>query len=122
MRLVKRILRYEMTLGGDSDLEGDRVPLEMTTRGTIIRTAREACGLSQQEVADAMRVTAQAVSFWENDKTSPSQKRMRALADLLGIPVSDLLDGDSPKPDTSVAAEPNLVFPVNRSLARGGIC
>lgn len=57
----------------------------METQGQRIRSLREAKGMSQQDVADALGVTREAVSYWESDTTQNIKYRtFVALAELLG--------------------------------------
>ena len=49
-------------------------------RGHRIRQRREDLGMTQQELADKLLVTVQAVSQWENGKTQPDSDRIPQLA------------------------------------------
>lgn len=62
-------------------------------QGTKIKQRREALGMTQQELADKLYVTIQAVSQWENGKTQPDSDRILLLAKLLGTTADALLDG-----------------------------
>ncbi len=62
-------------------------------QGEKIKQRREALGLTQQELADKLYVTMQAVSQWENGKTQPDSDRILLLAKLLGTTADALLDG-----------------------------
>ncbi len=58
----------------------------MTTRGKLIRDARQRMGLSQQQVADAAKLTQQAYSNIENDRTDqPRRSALKAIARCLGL-------------------------------------
>ena len=48
-------------------------------------------GLSQDELAEKVFVTRQAVSRWENGTSDPSTSNLFALAKLYGISVEELL-------------------------------
>ena len=61
------------------------------TYGERIRREREAKGLTQEELAEAVGVSRQAVSKWENGTSDPSTSNLCALAKLYGIPVEELL-------------------------------
>lgn len=43
--------------------------------GERITELRTLCGMSQMELAEAMNVSRQAVSKWENDQSSPDSLR-----------------------------------------------
>lgn len=62
-------------------------------QGAKIKQRREALGMTQQELADQLYVTIQAVSQWENGKTQPDSDRILLLAKLLGTTADALLDG-----------------------------
>ena len=58
----------------------------------IIRL-RKRNGWSQEELAEKMNVSRQAVSKWENGTSEPNTSNLMALARLYGIPAEDLLKG-----------------------------
>jgi len=70
----------------------------MSELGLTIRTAREAAGLSQDQLADKVGVTRAAVSAWENGAYGPGRKHHRKLAEALGLTVLELLSGKLPTP------------------------
>lgn len=51
------------------------------------------CKMSQEFVAEALGVSRQAVSKWENGKSDPSTANLIALAKLYGISAEELLEG-----------------------------
>ena len=61
------------------------------TYGERIRQGRETKGLTQEELAEVVGVSRQAVSKWENGTSDPSTSNLCALAKLYGIPVEELL-------------------------------
>lgn len=74
----------------------------METINDRIRIAREKKGLNQSELAVAIGVTPQTVQQWEALKTSPRQKKIDALANVLAVTSDWLLTGrDSPTPQTA---------------------
>ena len=60
--------------------------------GDKIRAGRTAQHMTQQQLADELHVTVQAVSQWENNKTQPDSDKLLHLARVLGITTDDLLD------------------------------
>lgn len=54
------------------------------TQGYRIKSARTAKGLSQGDVAAKLRVTRNAVSQWEHNKSTPKSKTLDKLAVILG--------------------------------------
>lgn len=67
----------------------------MNTIGSRIAENRRRIGMTQEELAAKLAVSAQAVSKWENDITCPDVMTLPKLAELLGITVDELLSGKS---------------------------
>lgn len=61
------------------------------TLGKRIVKHRKKLGLTQDQLAEKLGVTAQAVSKWENDQSCPDIYMLPKLADLFGITTDDLL-------------------------------
>ena len=62
--------------------------------GKIIAELRHARHLSQQELAEALFVTRQAVSRWETGKTSPGQDLLKTVAEFFGVTTDILLGAE----------------------------
>ena len=67
--------------------------MEETTLGKRIAMLRRQRGLKQEDLANALNVSPQAVSKWENDQTCPDISLLPRLAQLLGVSVDELLSG-----------------------------
>ena len=61
------------------------------TLGKRIVKHRKRLGLTQDQLAEKLGVTAQAVSKWENDQSCPDIYMLPKLADLFGVTTDDLL-------------------------------
>lgn len=61
------------------------------TFGQRFQRLRKAAGLTQEEVANKVNISAQAVSKWENDVSAPDISVLAELADLLGVTTDVLL-------------------------------
>ena len=61
--------------------------------GTAIRSLRETKGMTQEELAAHIHVSAKAVSKWETGKGFPDVSLLEPLAEALGISVIELLSG-----------------------------
>lgn len=72
--------------------------------GTHIYQLRRARGLSQDDVAEALEVSRQSVSKWENNASVPELEKLLALSGLFGVSLDELVTGDTPP-----AAEPQAV-------------
>ena len=64
---------------------------ERETMGRRIAALRRQAGLTQEQVAERLGVTAQAVSKWENDVSCPDISLLPGLAELLGVSTDELL-------------------------------
>lgn len=63
----------------------------MNSLGERIAFYRKKKGLTQEQLAEKCSVSAQAVSKWENDLTSPDIMLIAPLAELFGISCDELL-------------------------------
>lgn len=59
--------------------------------GLALRAARVAKGLTVKAIADACDVKGPAVSQWEAGRTEPTFANLRRVADMVDVPVDDLL-------------------------------
>ena len=80
--------------------------------GTRLRLARQARGLSQQQLAGMAAVTRQAVSAVESGHSDPSLRVALALARALGLTVEELFGPGDP-------ADPVLALPVAPAVGEG---
>ena len=67
---------------------------------------RRAKGLCQQELADEMNVSRQAVSKWESGNVMPSLDNLIYLSKLYGVTIDSLIDDSQDLPPEPVPAEP----------------
>jgi len=65
------------------------------TLGSRIAECRRAKGITQDQLAEHMGVSSQAVSKWENDLSCPDITLLPRLADYFGITIDKLLRGDN---------------------------
>lgn len=65
----------------------------MNLNTSIIKTIREAKGMTQAELADIIGVTSKAVSKWETGNGLPDISLLKPLASALDTSVIELLDG-----------------------------
>lgn len=63
--------------------------------GQRIRAEREKLGYSQEQLAQMMYVSRQAVSKWENGQSYPDIEKMMELAKLFAISLDELVNEDS---------------------------
>lgn len=62
-----------------------QVPTQTMTLGQRVKAARTAAGLTQHELAVAVGSQSFEVSRWENGRHRPTDEKLEALADALGI-------------------------------------
>ncbi|MBR3765490.1 MAG: helix-turn-helix transcriptional regulator [Clostridia bacterium] len=82
--------------------------LKELSLGRRIAELRKAQGQTQEALAEALNITAQAVSKWENSQSCPDIMTLPRLAQLLGVSVDMLLTGEA-------AVAPGTPPPVIRS-------
>lgn len=67
------------------------------TLGENLQNLRKEKGLSQEEVAKALFVTRQTISKWETGKAEPGVSNLKALAELYGVTLEQLVLWDTPQ-------------------------
>ncbi len=80
------------------------------TTGERIARARKNKDLTQEKLADTMRVSPQAVSSWERDEYLPDTKNLIALADALDVTLDSLLREDNGWKMGPVNYDPERMF------------
>lgn len=60
-----------------------------------IKTLRKTAGMSQEQLAEKLHVSRQAVTKWETEGGTPDIENLRAIAALFGITVDELLTGET---------------------------
>lgn len=65
---------------------------------------RKRSGLTQQEVAERLDLSRQAVSRWESGQIRPSTENLRAISALYGVTADYLLRDDAPEDACAVSA------------------
>lgn len=66
------------------------------TFGSRLQSAREAAGLTQEQVADALGLHAAAVSQIERGRREPKVHLAKRLADAVGVPLDSLVPAPTP--------------------------
>lgn len=66
--------------------------------GKNIKRYRTEKGMTQDELAEVLCVTRQAVSNWENEKTQPDIDTLNRIAETLGVTVEELIYGVAREP------------------------
>lgn len=77
--------------------------------GATIAALRKSRGLTQEQLADMLGVSAPAVSKWETDSSYPDITLLCPLARALGVHVDDLLQFEETLSDQEVVAQINAI-------------
>lgn len=85
--------------------------------GKNIRYFREESGMSQEELAEKLNVTRQAVSSWELGKTEPDIETLHRIADALGVTIEEIVYGYERK--TTVIHNHPTVKTVEKASSKG---
>lgn len=94
------------------------------TTGQKIQTLRKQRGLTQEQLAQRLGVSRQAVSRWELDESLPETANLLPLGEVLGVSLDILLDpaqgleGPAPKEEPSAPAAPAPTAPSLRGLLK----
>ncbi len=72
--------------------------------GAKIRELRKEKKMTQEELADRLRISSEAVSKWETGASSPDIDTLPKLAICFGTSLDDLLDFDQSKLDAAIEA------------------
>lgn len=67
--------------------------------GSRIQEYRKKAGLNQEEFAEKMGVSRQAVSKWERDKAYPDLDRLVCICEILDVQVGELIYGKGEEPE-----------------------
>lgn len=65
------------------------------TFGTKLQQIRKAAGLSQEQLADLIDMSRQAVSKWETDQATPDIEKVSLLCDIFKISADELLGNEN---------------------------
>ena len=77
--------------------------------GNNLRTARKEKGITQEQLADMLSVSRQAVSKWESENGYPETEKLLAMSKLLGVSLDYLMDNRpaTGAEEADVVATPN---------------
>ena len=89
--IVLVVLAIRWFIRQEREAKRPELKAERASLGEVIRARREACGMTQELVAQKLGVSRQAVGKWESGKSEPSTTNLMALAELFGTDVAELL-------------------------------
>ena len=70
-----------------------------------ILTLRKSKGMSQEQLAEAVGVSRQAVSKWESEQASPDPEKIIAMSEIFGVTTDYLLKGIEPEKEEAKTEE-----------------
>ena len=82
--------------------------------GENIYRLRTEKNMSQGDLADALDVSRQSVSKWENNNAVPDLERLIKMSQLFGVSLDQLVSKDIPSPVPQSSAAPEI--PVHRPM------
>ena len=86
------LLRWLLYRGTEKYRQHEQAASAVRRRlGEVLREERSRRGMTQEYVAEALGVSRQAVSKWENGTSDPSTSNLLALAKLYGVDAGELL-------------------------------
>lgn len=85
--IIKALIKYIKSGDVRKEKSGIRKSL-----GEILKQHREECNMTQEFVSEAIGVSRQAVSKWENGASDPSTSNLIALAKLFKISAEEILN------------------------------
>lgn len=77
---------------------------DIMTFGEKLRSARKDAGLTQEQLAERLALSRQAITKWESDKGMPDIENLKRLSEQLAVSIDFLLD-DGREMDLSVMRE-----------------
>ena len=88
MLIVRALKKYI----GSKEMREEKQAVKRTL-GETLKAHRTRCQMTQEFEAEALGVSRQTVSKWENGSADPSTTNLLALAKLYGVEAEDLLRG-----------------------------
>ncbi len=86
--------------------------MEQIKIGIFIAELRKEQNMTQLNLAEKLGVTDRAISKWENGRGLPDVSLMKPLCEILGITVTELLNGERAKEDVTLNKVEETVFEV----------
>ena len=91
----------------------------MSNIGKNISKFRKEQEMTQDQLAERLHVTRQAVSNWENGKTQPDVETLEQLAECFGVSVETMIYGKSESQGNNIIVEKTVKKGIDESLAVG---
>ena len=88
--------------------------------GNRVRTRRMMLGLTQEKLADALRLTFQQVQKYEKGANQISASRLQHLSDILHVPIGYFFEGN-PEQSKTVGSAPSFTYVTEYLATSDGI-
>ena len=88
--------------------------MDLKKTGNLISNARKEKGITQKELAEKLHISDRTVSKWERGAGFPDVSILTELADILGLTVTELLQGElMPESDSDLGSDLTIREAVN---------
>lgn len=98
LQINEQMIDFSANLWHDEPINHMEVATMEGTLGKRITANRKRLGLTQDQLAEKLGITAQAVSKWENDLSCPDISILPKLADIFEISIDQMLGHATPTP------------------------
>lgn len=78
--------------------------------GEQLQEVRRSNGMTQEQFAEALQVSRQAVSRWESGRSYPEVDKILYICNRYGVSIGTLFAEENPTPDSGPAAQGQPVY------------
>lgn len=89
--------------------------------GKNIKKHRTELNMTQEELADKISVTRQAVSNWETEKTQPDIETLERISEVLGVTIEELIYGKQKSSQGTLEKGKDVMINVTKGSTKSGI-
>ena len=89
--------------------------------GKNIKKIRTELNMTQEELAEKISVTRQAISNWETEKTQPDIETLERISEVLGVTIEELIYGKQKSSQGTLEKGKNVMLNVTKGSTKSGI-
>lgn len=89
--------------------------------GKNIKKLRTGLNMTQEELAEKISVTRQAVSNWETEKTQPDIETLERISEVLGVTIEELIYGKQKSSQGTLEKGKDVMVNVTKGSTKSGI-
>ena len=89
--------------------------------GKNIKKHRTELNMTQEELAEKISVTRQAVSNWETEKTQPDIETLERISEVLGVTIEELIYGKQKSSQGTLEKGKDVMVNVTKGSTKSGI-